>query len=149
MQEHAYAPGTLRNLKTHWKLYLSFCSLFRLLPVPVSPETISSYAVFFARSTSLYQTMRNKLNGVRSLHLFRKTLCTAWDSLEVTLTKNGLKRLIGLATHQKSPITPFLLPPVHLGGCSPLVPLHRSLLLISLKVKSEKCEFNQIGEMRV
>ena len=109
MQAHAYAPGTLRNLKTQWKSYLSFCSHFGLLPLPASPQTISSYAVFLACSTSSYQTILNKLNGVRLLHLFQKTPCTALDSFEVTLTKKGLKRLLGLTTHQKSPITPALL----------------------------------------
>lgn len=59
--------------------------------------------------TSSYQTILNKLNGVRLFHLFQSTPCTALDSFEVSLTKKGLKRVLGLATHQKSPITPALL----------------------------------------
>ena len=46
---------------------------------------------------------------MRLFHLFQGTPCTALDSFEVTLTKKGLKRLLGLATQQKSPITPALL----------------------------------------
>ncbi|KAL9972505.1 hypothetical protein ACROYT_G018824 [Oculina patagonica] len=109
VQAHAYAPGTLRNLRSQWKSYLSFCSTFGLLPLPASPQTISSYAVFLACFTSSYQTILNKLNGVRLFHLLQNTPCTALDSFEVSLTKKELKRVLGLATHQKSPITPALL----------------------------------------
>ena len=77
--------------------------------MPASLGTISSYAVFLACFTSSYQTILNKLNGVRLLHAFHGTTCTALDSFEVTLTKKGLKRLLGLASQQKSPITPTIL----------------------------------------
>ena len=46
---------------------------------------------------------------MRLFHLLQNTPCTALDSFEVSLTKKGLKRVLGLATHQKSPITPALL----------------------------------------
>ena len=109
VQAHAYAPGTLRNLPSQWKSYLSFCSTFGLLLLPASPQTISSYAVFLACFTHSYQTILNKLNGLRLLHLLQNTPCTALDSFEVSSTKKGLKRMLGLATPQKSPITPALL----------------------------------------
>ena len=65
--------------------------------------------MYLACFTSSLQTILNKLNGVRLFHLFQGTPCPALDSFEVTLTKKGLKRLLGLATHQKAPITPAIL----------------------------------------
>lgn len=140
VQAHAYAPGTLRNLRSHWKSYISFCSTFGLLPLPASPRTISSYAVFLACFTSSYQTILNKLNGVRLFHLFQSTPCTALGSFEVSLTKKGLKRVPGLATHQRhyhpraSPSIQVTPRHHHSSRRSPLVPLHRSLLLFSSEV---------------
>ena len=46
---------------------------------------------------------------MRLFHLLQYTPCTALDSFEVSLTTKGIKRVLGLATHQKSPITPALL----------------------------------------
>ena len=59
--------------------------------------------------TSSYQTILNQLNGVHVYHLFQNTPCPALYSFKVTLTKKGLKCVLGLATPQKSPITPTLL----------------------------------------
>lgn len=109
VQVHAYAHGTLCNLRSQWWSYLSFCSIFGLLPMPASPRTISSYAVFLACFTSSYQTILNKLNGVYLFHAFQGTPSTALDSFKVTFTKKGLKRLLGLASEQKSLITPTIL----------------------------------------
>ena len=96
-------------MQSQWKSYVAFCSTFGLRNLPASPQTISSYAVYLACFTSSFQTILNKLNGVRLFHLFQGTPCPALDSFEVTLTKKGLKRLLGLATHQKAPITPAIL----------------------------------------
>ena len=59
--------------------------------------------------TSLYQHVLNNLNAVRLLHRYNGCTVDALDSFEVSLTKRGLKRLLGTTTHQKHPITPTIL----------------------------------------
>ena len=51
----------------------------------------------------------NHLNAVRLLHLYNGFSADALDSFAVSLTKRGLKRLLGTATRQKHPITPAIL----------------------------------------
>ena len=108
-QAHAYAPGTLRNLHSLWKSFLNFCTNYRVTPLPATPHTVASYACFLAGKTSSYQYILNHLHAVRLLHRFNGFPVHALDSFDVTLTKRGLKRLLGTMPRQKHPITPEIL----------------------------------------
>lgn len=105
IQSHAYAAGSMRNLKSHWKSYVDFCRKYNLQYLPASPTTISHYAVFLSCRTSSFQYILNHLNVIRLFHLYNQQPCSALDSFEVSLTKKGLKRLLGVAPKQKKPIT--------------------------------------------
>ena len=113
IQPHAYAPGTFRNLHSQWKSFLHFCCTYRLVPLPASPHTVASYASYLACKTSSFQYILNHLNAVRLLHLYNGFSADALDSFVVSLTKRGLKRLLGTATRQKHPITPAILHQFH------------------------------------
>lgn len=105
IQAHAYAPGTVRNLHSQWKAYLAFCTTFNLVAIPATARTISTYAAYLSCKTSSYQSILNHLNALRLFHLFSGVPCDALTSFDVTLTKKGLKRLMGAAPQQKYPIT--------------------------------------------
>ena len=84
--------------------------MYRLVPLPASPHTVASYASYLACKTSSFQyIILNHLNAVRLLHLYNGFSADALDSFAVSLTKRGLKRLLGTATRQKHPITPAIL----------------------------------------
>ena len=112
-QAHAYAPGTIHNLHSLWKSFLNFCTAYCVTPLPATPHTIASYACFLAGKTSSYQYILNHLNAVRLLHQFNGFAVDALDSFDVTLTKRGLKCLLGTLPRQKHPITPEILLQMH------------------------------------
>ena len=96
-------------MHSQWKSFLHFCCTYRLVPLPASPHTVASYASYLACTTSSFQYILNQLNAVRLLHLYDGFSADALDSFAVSLTKRGLKRLLGTATRQKHPITPAIL----------------------------------------
>lgn len=70
---------------------------------------MAAYASYLACKTLSFQYILNHLNAVRLLHRYNGFPADALDSFEVTLTKRGLKRLLGTGSRQKHPITPSIL----------------------------------------
>ena len=70
---------------------------------------MAAYASYLACKTLSFQYILNHLNAVRLLHRYNGFPADALDSFEVTLTKRGLKRLLGSGSCQKHPITPSIL----------------------------------------
>lgn len=68
---------------------------------------------FLSQRTSSYQYILGHLNAVRLLHLYHRLPTDSFTCFEVSLTKNGLKRVLGTATRQKHPITPAILLAIH------------------------------------
>lgn len=97
------------NLRSQWNSFHRFCQDFLLVPLPASPSTISSYAVFLTQRTSSYQYILGHLNAVRLLHLSHGLSTDSFTCFEVSLTKRGLKRVLGAASRQKHPLTPAIL----------------------------------------
>ena len=91
IQAYAYAPGTLRNLRSQWKTYLHFCHCFSLTPLLASASTISCFLVHLSRKTASYQ-----YQYVRLLHLHHGFACDFLNSFSLALTKKGLKRVMGI-----------------------------------------------------
>ena len=99
----------MRNLRSQWNSFYCFCQDFLLVPLPASPSTISSYAVFLTQRTSSYQYILGHLNAVRLLHLSHGLSTDSFTCFKVSLTKRGLKRVLGAASRQKHPLTPAIL----------------------------------------
>ena len=105
VQSFAYAPGTVRNLHSHWRAYLSFCDRFQFSPIPATPKALVSFLTFCACNTDSYNYVTQRLNSVRLLHLYHGFPCEAITSFPVSLCKKGLKRIMGTGQRQKHPIT--------------------------------------------
>ena len=99
----------MRNLRSQWNSFHRFCQDFLLVPLPASPSTISSYAVFLTQRTSSYQYILGHLNAVRLLHLSHGLSTDSFTCFKVSLTKRGLKRVLGATSRQKHPLTPAIL----------------------------------------
>ena len=65
--------------------------------------------VFLTQRTSSYQYILGHLNAVRLLHLYHGLSTDSFTCFEVSLTKKGLKRVLGTASRQKHPLTPSIL----------------------------------------
>ena len=103
----------MRNLRSQCDSFYRFCQAFSLVPLPESPSTISSYAVFLTQRTSSYQYILGHLNAVRLLHLYHGLPIDSFTCFEVSLTKRGLERVLGTATRQKHPIILKILIAIH------------------------------------
>ena len=55
-QQHAYAPGTLRIIYSHWKAFLLFCHYFHVQAIPVHPQVLACFIQYMARNIYSYQT---------------------------------------------------------------------------------------------
>ena len=105
IQANAYAPETVRNLRSQWRSFIHFCEQVTLVPLPASPQTLSVYASFLSCRTSFFNYIMNHLNAVRFLHLYNGYSTESFNSFALNLTKKGLKRMMGTSSHQKHPIT--------------------------------------------
>ena len=109
----AYAPSTVKNLRSQWRGYLLFCLHARVNPAPITPTYLCCYIVFLARSVKSYQTIKNYLNSVRLFHLCHGVPYNLSDNFEVKLVLRSLKGKLRTAPKQKLPITVDILRKIH------------------------------------
>ena len=99
----------MRNLRSQWRSFTRFCDQFTLVPLPASPQTLFAYVSFLTCRTSSFNYIMNHLNTVRLLHLYKGFSTASFNSFAWTLTKKGLKRMMGTSSCQKHQITPAIL----------------------------------------
>jgi hypothetical protein len=109
----AYAPSTVKNLRSQWKGYLLFCVHAEVSPVPISSRDLCCYLVFLARSIKAYQTVKNYLNAVRLFHLCRGVPFDLLDNFELKLVLRSLKGRLTTVSKPKLPITVDILLQIH------------------------------------
>ena len=63
------APATRTAYRSFANRYLGFCAEFRLIPLPLSQDTITRFAAYLARSGLTYQSIRSYLAGVCFLQI--------------------------------------------------------------------------------
>ena len=80
-----------------------------LAPLPASASTISLFLAFMLSKSSSYSYITAHLNSIRIVHLAQGFPTDSLTSFEVSLTKKGLKRILGTTTTQKRPITAQIL----------------------------------------
>lgn len=118
----AFATGTKMNLHTQWKAFVSFCIYFALVPVPVSTETLLLYVQFLSRQFKSVQSIKNYVNGVRLLHLYKGVEFPHTGNFELGLLYKGLNRNLRHAVKQVLPINVevLLAMSAHINWQSPL-----------------------------
>ena len=60
-------PNTLRNTRTHAKLYQEFCDKYELQELPANEWQMTRYAIHTATRVKSYNTVENYVSGVRTL----------------------------------------------------------------------------------
>ena len=107
-RRESYAPGTAKNHRSCWRSYALFCLHFGLHPFPASTDTLCLFAQFLSRSMTI-RSISNNLSAVKKLHQLGGHSIASFDSITLTDTVNGLRRLIGKPPSRKLPITPGIL----------------------------------------
>lgn len=108
----AFASGTRSNLQTHWTAFFLFCLYFHLTPLPASLDTLSSYAIFLARTITT-PSIRNYLHGIKTLHLFLDLPTGPFLAFQLSLLLKGLANSHPHTPIQALPVTPRLLLQIH------------------------------------
>lgn len=111
-RRESYAAGTSKNHRSSWRSYALFCLHFHLHPLPASTDTLCLFAQFLSRSMTI-QSIANNLSAVKKLHQLCGHSITSFESIILTDTVNGLRRLIGKPPSRKLPITPDILSKLH------------------------------------
>ena len=105
----AYAKGTVKNLRIQWEAYLSFCLYFGLSYLPADTNILCLYAQCLCRTFKSTQSIRNYLNGIKTMHYI---LGYPTDNINNFLLNLSLKDIARLKPHcvqQALPITPDML----------------------------------------
>jgi hypothetical protein len=108
-QRAAFATGTVKNLKSQWNKFRSFCHLSQDYTLPVSTERLCLYVQFLSRSLAAPQSFRNYISGLKTLHKLLELAFPSLSSVQVKLTFRGLDKLVKHVPRQAFPVDPTLL----------------------------------------
>ena len=108
-RQAAFAPGTLKNLRTQWHSFISFCLYFDLNYLPASVETVCVYAQYLSRRFKSTISIKNYVNGVRLLHLYTGFEFDIHQSFEYKLLMKGLARIKNHRVKRAAAISPSIL----------------------------------------
>ncbi len=98
------AANTQRVYESAWNEFTRFCSTRREQPFPASPATIVDYLTWLAESGKRVSTIETKLSALAFAHrAYRGENPTQSESVRVLM--RGIRRKLGCAVRQKSPIT--------------------------------------------
>lgn len=101
----AYAEGTRKNLKLQWESYLLFCLYFNLNSLPASTKNLQLFAQFLSRTFKSADSIRNYVNGVKSMHLLLGYPTEQINKFILNLSLKGIAKLKSYCVHQAEPIT--------------------------------------------
>ena len=108
-QSNAYAKGTWKNLCCQWRSFLRFCKKYKIKQWPVSEHVMCLYAQYLAHSFHAIKSVRNYLNGVRTLHILAQVTPPNLKDIEMRLTLRGLSRKMARPVKRAQPLTPEIL----------------------------------------
>ena len=105
----AYAEGTRKNFQVQWESYLLFCTYFQFVSLPTSTETLQLFAQFLSRIFKSTDSIKNYINGVRSMHLLLGYSVDHINKFILNLSIKGIAKLHPYCIKQAEPITPEIL----------------------------------------
>ena len=106
-QGFRYAKNSAKNVISHIRTFLFFCTFYGLCPVPAAPTTLMYFAELMALTVS-YGHIKNLLSSVKFLHLAYNKSYPAND-FNLDMTLQGLKRKLAKTPNQVLPINPAIL----------------------------------------
>ena len=99
------ATSTQKSRQVQWRKYFEFCDQYHLTPLPANPHQICRFLVFLT-STLKYSPINSYLSGVILLHKMYGYAHEFRLDFRVTLTLQGLRRVLGDTSCCKSPLLP-------------------------------------------
>ena len=113
--KEALAPATRRAYSSAQRRYLSFCTQFKLNPIPTSESILCAYVAFLAKDNVKYKSIKMYLSAIRNLQIVsrhRNLFSSPLPLLEQVLNgikKNQAKGGATMRHRERLPITPDIL----------------------------------------
>lgn len=101
----ATSPATVRAYRSDWADYQSWCQAHGRSPLPASAETVAAYASQLAEAGRALSTIRRRVGTISKAHKVRDYPSPAAELL-VREVLRGLRRRLGVSTHQARPLLP-------------------------------------------
>ena len=111
-QRRAYAPGTLKNLRSQWNKFAKFIELSHC-KLPLDCENLCLYIQYLSRSLASPQSIRNYVSGIKTLHLLLELPFPNIKDLSVRLTLQGIDKSLAHIPQPAEPMTTELLLKIH------------------------------------
>ena len=108
-KKSAYASGTIRDLLCHWRSFLRFSRKYKIAEWPVSEHTMCLFAQYLAYTFKSIHSIKNYLQGIKTLHVLARVSPPDMKDMEVNLTIRGLCKILGKQIKQARPLTPEIL----------------------------------------
>lgn len=105
----AYADGTRKNFQVQWESYLLFCTYFNFVSLPTCTETLQLFAQFLSRTFKSTDSIRNYINGIKSMHLLLGYSVEQINKFLLNLSIKGIAKLHPYRRKQAEPVTPEIL----------------------------------------
>ena len=111
-QQNSITDKTMKNKDSQWKIFTSFCQIYREQAVPVQPETLVRYAVYLiVQRRCSVPTVRNHLSTIRRIHqlFYNITIPSLSQYVPLLSTLKGGAKFLGRNVRQKFPVTAEML----------------------------------------
>ena len=96
-------------MRSQLPAYLSFCAHYHFSPFPVSKNVFLAYLVFLSHSLASYQSLLNYTNILKHIDCTLGADVSFMSDYDCSLTKRGLRCVMGDRVYHTSPITVDLL----------------------------------------
>ena len=98
------SDNTFSTRKCQWKHYLEFCSLYELVPLPATAETVCLYLTHMA-DTFVYSSIVNYLSALWVLHRVNNIPHIDIHDQSIAFTLKGIRRVLGDSSNSAVPIS--------------------------------------------
>ena len=105
----AFAESMHKNMQSHLRLFLQFCSCFKFSSFPLIAQVVSRYVAYLSHMGQRCGTIQNHLSSLKHFHQSYGFYLGSEHDYFFKLTLWGAKRFLGVQTIRKLAITPFML----------------------------------------
>lgn len=100
----AIPTNTARAYRGQWQAFADYCTAAGVRSLPATPETVAAYIARRATAGSSVATIEQALAAIAKAHLTARH-DTPTTSAEVSLTRRGIRRRLGVAPTRKAAAT--------------------------------------------
>lgn len=101
--ESSRARSTIRTYRSDWRQFEAWCEVRSVSSLPATSETVAAYLADRAGSLKM-ATLGHHLAAINKAHLAAKFPSPIRDSVLVSETAKGIRRVHGVAQVQKAPV---------------------------------------------